>query len=238
MDGNVNSYFQVIVQNQSSGTSASTDFVATSNAGTDTSVYIDMGINGSNYSQSANGWYVNGPNDGYLYTQGSNLSIGSIGNSATSGNNINFFVGGTNTQNIQAIITSAGLSATRISATFVGNVSGVPYITNPMTSVGDMIYGGVGGNPLALTNGNNGYNIVSTSSGPIWQSSVYKSPQSPTFTYTSGILTRIDYSTDGSYKTFSYQLGLLTSATYVNSGVTKNKTFNYTSGVLISITEK
>jgi len=115
-DGNVNSYFQVISQNQSSGTSASTDFVATSNVGTDSNFYIDFGINGSKYLQSANNWYVNGPNDGYIYTQGSNLSIGSIGNSATSGNSINFFVNSTSAQNIIVNITSSGISATNISA--------------------------------------------------------------------------------------------------------------------------
>jgi hypothetical protein len=116
MDGYINSYFQIISQNQSSGISNSTDFIATSDIGNNTNFYIDFGINGSNYSQSANNWYVNGPNDGYIYTQGSNLSIGSIGNSATSGNSINFFVNSTSAQNIIVNITSSGISATNISA--------------------------------------------------------------------------------------------------------------------------
>lgn len=61
-------------------------------------------------------------------------------------------------------------------------------------------------------------------------------PFAPSFTYTGGVLTRIDYP-DGSYKTLTYSSGVLASVKYVNNGVTVTKTLNYSSGVLSSISE-
>ena len=58
----------------------------------------------------------------------------------------------------------------------------------------------------------------------------------PAFTYTDGVLTRIDYD-GGEYKTFTYTDGVLTQLDLVKGGVTYRKTFNYTSGVLTSIDE-
>lgn len=61
-------------------------------------------------------------------------------------------------------------------------------------------------------------------------------PKGPSFTYTSGLLTRIDYD-NGSFKEFSYTSGLLTQLDFTVGAVTTRKTFNYTSGVLTSIDE-
>ena len=69
-----NTYAQIQIQNQSTGGAASSDFIATADDGTDTTKYIDMGINGSGWNQST--WTVSGPRDGYLYTSGVNLTIG------------------------------------------------------------------------------------------------------------------------------------------------------------------
>ncbi|MGI4727345.1 MAG: hypothetical protein ACRYFL_13825 [Janthinobacterium lividum] len=46
--GSMNSFLQLNIQNISTGTSASTDVVATADNGTDAANYVDMGINGSN----------------------------------------------------------------------------------------------------------------------------------------------------------------------------------------------
>jgi hypothetical protein len=54
----------------------------------------------------------------------------------------------------------------------------------------------------------------------------------PEFFYTDGILTRIEYA-DATYKDFAYIGGLVST---INNGVIL-KTFNYTDGVLTSITE-
>jgi hypothetical protein len=71
--GTKNGYLEVYAQNLSFGISASTDIVAYANTGTDTSSFIDMGINGSN---TARGYNYGGPLDAYVYNTGGNLYIG------------------------------------------------------------------------------------------------------------------------------------------------------------------
>ena len=61
------------------------------------------------------------------------------------------------------------------------------------------------------------------------------SSKSPTFTYTSGIVTRIDYS-NGEYKIISYSAGKINQVVYYKSNVTITKNFTYDlSGKLQSI---
>jgi hypothetical protein len=62
-----NGYVQIGVQNLSPGNFASSDIVATADNGTNTSNYIDMGINSSGYANNASN-ILNRPNVGYLYT--------------------------------------------------------------------------------------------------------------------------------------------------------------------------
>ena len=89
--GNVNSYFQINSQNINSGASASTDLILTADNGNDTSFYIDLGIASSNAAIA--GQEVIGPNDGYLYVQGTDLIIGT----ASAGRNIEFYTSGLST---------------------------------------------------------------------------------------------------------------------------------------------
>jgi len=91
-EGQVNNYAQINIRNASNGTAASSDFVATADTGSDGFNYIDMGINGSQFSQA--GWSINGPTDGYLYTSDGNLSIGTANSSVTT-TYLNFFTSGT-----------------------------------------------------------------------------------------------------------------------------------------------
>lgn len=86
---NVNSYSQINHENINSGTSASTDFIATADNGTDTTFFVDLGINSSTYSDPA--FTITGANDGYLYSQSSNLAIGT----AAAARSVRFFQGGT-----------------------------------------------------------------------------------------------------------------------------------------------
>ncbi|MEO8149675.1 MAG: hypothetical protein ABI723_18700 [Bacteroidia bacterium] len=72
--GNTAGYLQVNVQNTNSGTNSSADYVATADNGTDTTNYIDMGINSSTYAPGVDNF--GGPNDGYLYTYSRHLLIG------------------------------------------------------------------------------------------------------------------------------------------------------------------
>ncbi len=86
--GSINDYLQIGVQNSNSGTGASSDFVATANDGTDSTNYIDMGINSSTYAPSVENW--GGPHDGYLYTNSRYLLIGT----QVASSDIIFMVGG------------------------------------------------------------------------------------------------------------------------------------------------
>lgn len=60
---------------------------------------------------------------------------------------------------------------------------------------------------------------------------------SPAFTYTSGVVTRIDYAS-GNYKLFTYTSGLLTQLDYVVGTTTTRKTFTYNpDGTLSSVSQ-
>jgi hypothetical protein len=85
--GSIDSYLQLNIQNNSTGTSASSDVVATANNGNESSNYIDMGINGGSYT----GGVMGAANDGYLYTMGNNFLIGT----ANASKSVVFMTGGT-----------------------------------------------------------------------------------------------------------------------------------------------
>jgi hypothetical protein len=73
--GNKNEYTQLNVINRSSGSDASGDIVITANNGSESNLYINLGINSSNYTAG----YVGYQNDGYLINKGNDLYIGSEG---------------------------------------------------------------------------------------------------------------------------------------------------------------
>jgi hypothetical protein len=88
-----NNYVQDNIQNLSTGDTASSDFVCTANDGTDSTGYIDMGVNGSGYAQGQ----MNGQaHDGYLYVL-NNTGTGNgdlfLGAGSTAGK-VNIFSGG------------------------------------------------------------------------------------------------------------------------------------------------
>ena len=72
--GNYNGYIQINQQNINSGNNSSGDFVVTADNGTTNDTYINMGINSSTYNQI--GYTLTGPNDGYLYVSGNNVTGG------------------------------------------------------------------------------------------------------------------------------------------------------------------
>lgn len=67
------SYYQVVLQNKSSGTGASTDLVLTADTGNDTKEYIDIGINSSGFTGS---WGL--AKDGYVYVDGGASGVGDL----------------------------------------------------------------------------------------------------------------------------------------------------------------
>jgi hypothetical protein len=96
-----NSYAQVNVFNPNSGASASGDYIVTADNGTDNTNYIDLGIGSSAYSDAS--YTIVGANDGYLYTNGGNLAIGT-----QSSKYIVFHTGGTLASNERMRIASDG----------------------------------------------------------------------------------------------------------------------------------
>ena len=72
LTGSINNFFELNLQNTSSGAAASSDLVITANTGTSTTNFVDLGINGSGFSGS---W--GGALDGYLYASDNNMWVGS-----------------------------------------------------------------------------------------------------------------------------------------------------------------
>ena len=67
------SFAQIILQNKSAGTGASGDIVVTTDTGSDTAEYIDLGINSSGYTGT---WGL--AKDGYLYVDGGASGVGDL----------------------------------------------------------------------------------------------------------------------------------------------------------------
>jgi hypothetical protein len=102
--GTINNYFQVNIHNLSSGNQSSSDLVATANNGTETTNFIDLGINGSGYSyQSGNPIETGKANDGYLISSGNDFYV--VNNNVSK--DVIFLTGGTSPSNEAMRITSA-----------------------------------------------------------------------------------------------------------------------------------
>jgi hypothetical protein len=99
---NLNDYFQVNIQNINSGNFASSDLVVTADNGNDNNFYGDFGINSSTFNDPT--YSVFGPNDVYLYANGSNLALGTD----TANKNVVIFAGGTLSSNTISTFRSDG----------------------------------------------------------------------------------------------------------------------------------
>ena len=99
--GSINNYLQLNIQNNSTGTSASSDIVATANNGSETVNFVDLGINSSTYNNTG---ILGGANNAYLYSTGNDFLIGN----STAAKNLAFFTGGSATTNERMRITGTG----------------------------------------------------------------------------------------------------------------------------------
>jgi hypothetical protein len=131
----INSYSQINIQNFNSGSSASSDVVATANNGSEIGQYIDMGINSSTFSGS-----IGAANDAYLYSTGNDLHIGNASNSP-----IQFFAGGTDTDtnrklqlnpnNLHQMTGSLDVSGSIVARSFTGSLQGTAsYATQALSA--------------------------------------------------------------------------------------------------------
>jgi hypothetical protein len=96
--GTVDWYLQFNMQNLSDGVLASTDIVLTADNGNDTVNYVDIGINGSQYSLA--GWEAYAPNDSYVFSAGEDIILGT----SNAAKKIKFVTGGTGLANIAATL--------------------------------------------------------------------------------------------------------------------------------------
>jgi hypothetical protein len=101
--GTINNYLQLNIQNRSNGGSASSDVVASANNSTETSNFIDMGINSSAYTSTTYP-ILGGINTAYLYATGRDFVIGN----PSSSRNLLFFTNGFATTDEKLRITSTG----------------------------------------------------------------------------------------------------------------------------------
>ncbi len=103
--GTINDYFQFNIRNLSSGNQSSSDVVATSNNGTETTNFMDMGINGSGYVyQPGNPIETGKANDCYLIGSGNDFYI--VNNNASM--DMLFLTGGTAATNERMRIKNNG----------------------------------------------------------------------------------------------------------------------------------
>jgi hypothetical protein len=136
---NADGFVQVQIQNINSGASASTDFIATTDQGNDTSHFIDTGINGSGFSSAA--WTISGAQDGYTYVNGGNLTLGTD----TLGKTVKIHTGGHLAANVVATF-NASATASTTSAT------GALVVVGGIGSTGSYYVNSVN-NAIAIGNG-------------------------------------------------------------------------------------
>ncbi len=104
--GSINSYMQMNIRNMSSGNQSSSDIVATADNGTETTNFIDLGINGSGYVyQAGNPIETGAANDGYLLSSGADFYL--VNNNPVK--NMIFLVAGTSSTNEAMRITPGEL---------------------------------------------------------------------------------------------------------------------------------
>jgi len=128
VSSNQNGYSQVNLRNINTGSNASGDLVITADNGTDTTNYIDLGINNSSFNSGT--WTINGALDGYLYSSNQNFSVGV----AFTNRYLSFFAGGTLAANEKMRVndTGVGIGTTVVTTalTVVGVVSATSFTGN------------------------------------------------------------------------------------------------------------
>ena len=160
-DGNVNNYIQTSIYNANNGNSASADFIAYPNNGTDASGWIDLGITSNSFSQAA--YSVTSQNEGYVFMSAPSGS-GRSGNlviatdSTGTSNSIEFYVGGFTQAKGAAkfVVNSAGAAVNGISVGYL-NIPQVSLASNTSITTGDAgkHYYSTSASNLTLTVANN-----------------------------------------------------------------------------------
>lgn len=148
----VNSYFQTIWQNTNAGATASTDLVISSDNGTATTNYVNLGRNGSGFSNGAGS--LNQPGYGYLTNTSSDMVIGTTTNNA-----LRFVVNGGTTDAL-IINANSGITGNAVWTASANNQIGYQFnhtATSRATS----------GDAITATQMANTFNVMSTLINPV-----------------------------------------------------------------------
>jgi len=165
LTGNISDYIQTNFQNIGDGPTASADWVATANNGSNYTGFIDMGIANSSWDgsqQGSIGWAA-GANDGYLYVASGtgvgngNLVLGSI----STGSQVKISVGVPSTGSWVAVFNPAGTvsTSTTTGAMIIKGGVGIGGTVN----VGGNIY--VNGNAVLTGSGTGTSYVTSVNAG-------------------------------------------------------------------------
>ena len=124
-------YNQVILQNKSTATNASSNLNVSNDAGTASTNYAELGINSSTFSNGAGCFNI--PNAAYVASAGEDLSIGTYGSYKI------HFATNSNTTDSMTIYTTGGISLGTYGDPGLGNVAGnkfVPGFTSITSAAG------------------------------------------------------------------------------------------------------
>ena len=127
-------YNQVILQNKSTSTNASSNLNVSNDAGTASTNYAELGINSSTFSNGAGCFNI--PNAAYVASAGEDLSIGTYGSYKI------HFATNSNTTDSMTIYTSGGISLGTYGDPGLGNVAGnkfIPGFTSVTSATGTTI---------------------------------------------------------------------------------------------------
>jgi hypothetical protein len=105
--GTLNGFEQVVIQNFSAGTDASSDLVICNDASTDTTNYLDLGLNSTGYTTN----FFGSARDGYLYVNGATTSQGSLWlGTGQAGTKVRVSVGGGASSNVVCDFNENGIN--------------------------------------------------------------------------------------------------------------------------------
>lgn len=181
--GNTNGYLQATIMNLSAGNNASSDFVATSNLGGDTSNYVNLGINSSGFSQASQ--TIVPSTWAYLYSSDHGLVIGAGANNTDSGADLVFFTSAPVTADERMRIRANGAiiltsSLTVNNAAVLGAASQAVTISSNLVVSGALLANASAGSAGAI--------LTSQGAGltPIWDAPSASTILSSTNTWTAG----------------------------------------------------
>jgi len=220
--GSVDGYTQLNIRNSLAAANASSDLIATADTGSDTTNFIDLGINNSAFSSGS--WTVNGALDGYLYTSDGSLSIGIATNNTAK--YLSFFAGGVLAANEQVRINQTGVgigstqptvkldvigdakvSGTITASSFTGNLTGTATTANNVSSTinintsgiitASSFTGNLTGTATTATTANNVSSTININTSGIITASSFVGNLTGTATTANNVSSTIDINTSG-----------------------------------------